>query len=68
MLFLLFDSAIEAMTDVHVVSPFIPKWISVTAFIRQTKLDSIISNDRHYIKKINKGIGILLFHTSTLII
>ena len=51
MLFLLFDSAIKAMTDLHVVSPFIPKWISVIAFIRQTKLDTIISNDRHLYKK-----------------
>jgi len=31
MLFLLFDSAIEAMTNVHVVSRFIPKCISVNA-------------------------------------
>lgn len=42
MLFLLFDSAIKAMTDVHVVSPFIPNCISVTAFIRQTKVEDCI--------------------------
>ena len=42
MVFFLFDSAIKAKTDVHVVSPFIPNCISVNAFIRQTKLEECI--------------------------